>query len=243
MWHSGHSAFVGEAVVVALLLLLASARCGAACTTPCARRHAHAVVVGRRSRGRPMPLPCAIQVPEQARITGSSAVTSPLAGRCTDPCRRAAHVDVGLAVGDDDDLVAAQPIVSNERNAAGVHVIAPTSCDRRSLRRSRSIARRSPTSGCSSGLGCENGRMTPSPRSIARTPATQPRQLICAISNVISASTSPSPVNSSTTPRRVSSLRWSTKLMSCTIINVAPAPTAGTGTAVICNLPLPRPKL
>ena len=27
------------------------------------------------------PAPCAIQVPEQARITGSSAVTSPLAGR------------------------------------------------------------------------------------------------------------------------------------------------------------------
>jgi hypothetical protein len=28
-----------------------------------------------------LPLPCAIQVPEQARITGSTAVTRPLAGR------------------------------------------------------------------------------------------------------------------------------------------------------------------
>ena len=30
-----------------------------------------------------VPLPCAIHVPEQARITGSIAVTSPLAGRRT----------------------------------------------------------------------------------------------------------------------------------------------------------------
>ena len=30
-----------------------------------------------------LPPPCAIQVPEQARMTGSSAVTTPLAGRCT----------------------------------------------------------------------------------------------------------------------------------------------------------------
>jgi hypothetical protein len=54
-----------------------------------------------------LPLPCAIQVPEQARITGSTAVTRPLAGRLTMP-RRPALVDVGLAVGDHDDLVAAE---------------------------------------------------------------------------------------------------------------------------------------
>ena len=36
----------------------------------------------------PLPLPCAIQVPEQARMTGSSAVTRPQAGCITfmPPC-------------------------------------------------------------------------------------------------------------------------------------------------------------
>jgi hypothetical protein len=48
-------------------------------------------------------------VPEQARITGSTAVTRPLAGRLTErPWSVSLLVDVGLAVGDDDHLLAAQ---------------------------------------------------------------------------------------------------------------------------------------
>ena len=75
-------ALVGEAEVIALLLFLrqpdpahlverdarAARRCGRCRST-----------VSRSAE----PLPCAIQVPEHARITGSSAVTRPLAGRCT----------------------------------------------------------------------------------------------------------------------------------------------------------------
>ena len=41
-------------------------------------------------------------------MIGSSAVTRPLAGRWTSMRVAAAHVDVGLAVGDDQDLLAAQ---------------------------------------------------------------------------------------------------------------------------------------
>ncbi|MCK7502395.1 MAG: hypothetical protein MZW92_80425 [Comamonadaceae bacterium] len=47
------------------------------------RRHRDPVVARPPPRGRRVPLPWAIQVPEQARMTGSSAVTRPLAGRCT----------------------------------------------------------------------------------------------------------------------------------------------------------------
>ena len=55
------------------------------------------------------PEPCAIQTPPQARITGSSAETRPLAG----DLQRGrfavdAIVDVGLAVGDDHHLRARQ---------------------------------------------------------------------------------------------------------------------------------------
>ena len=41
-------------------------------------------------------------------MIGSSAVTRPLAGRCTSMPIAAPRVDVGLAVGDDDDVLAAQ---------------------------------------------------------------------------------------------------------------------------------------
>ena len=108
------------------------ARCGRAATGPRWRSRrssrapppARARCAGSGSAGRPggtatrswrstvsrsaEPLPCAIHVPEQARITGSSAVTSPLAGRWTRIPSRVAHVDVGLAVRYDDDVVAVQ---------------------------------------------------------------------------------------------------------------------------------------
>ena len=55
------------------------------------------------------PLPCATQTPEQARITGSSAVTRPLAGWSTLMLPSAvALVDVRLAVGDDHHPLALQ---------------------------------------------------------------------------------------------------------------------------------------
>ena len=114
-------AFVGEAVVVALLLLLGQPDAGAACTRPA--RAAPARGRARRPTARSaLPLPCAIQVPEQARITGSTAVTRPLAGRRTTDAaaRPSVVVDVGLAVGDDDDLVAAQLRAQQRAQALGV---------------------------------------------------------------------------------------------------------------------------
>ena len=70
---------VGEAVVVAVLFALASATLGAAGTTlrpGGTRTRSFASTVSRSA----LPLPWATQTPEQARITGSSAVTRPLAG-------------------------------------------------------------------------------------------------------------------------------------------------------------------
>ena len=74
-------ALVGEAGVVAGLLLRREPD-AADLVEGMLRRHGDAVVRSTVSRSAE-PLPCAIQVPEQARITGSSAVTRPLAGRCT----------------------------------------------------------------------------------------------------------------------------------------------------------------
>ena len=62
-----------------------------------------------RPRGRAEPLPWATQTPEQARMTGSSAVTRPLAGWTTRHLAVArALVDVGLAVRDDHHPLAVQ---------------------------------------------------------------------------------------------------------------------------------------
>ncbi len=75
-------AFVGKAVVVALLFFCrqpdAAQRVGRDRPAAPATRSSRSTV----SRSAE-PLPCAIQVPEQARITGSTAVTRPLAGRRT----------------------------------------------------------------------------------------------------------------------------------------------------------------
>ena len=61
-------------------LLPASARRAAACTTADRAARATRPRASAVSRSA-LPLPCAIHVPPQARITGSSAVTRPLAGR------------------------------------------------------------------------------------------------------------------------------------------------------------------
>ena len=83
--------------------------------TPPQRRRTPRRAGRARGRSRPTvsrsaePLPCATQTPEQARITGSSAVTRPLAGCTTrDVAVRRALVDVGLAVRDDDDALAVE---------------------------------------------------------------------------------------------------------------------------------------
>ena len=73
---------VGEPVVVALLFF------GREPDPPqrvgrVVGRHLHAPLRVRTSRS-PLPLPCAIHVPPHARITGSSAVTRPLAGTIHD---------------------------------------------------------------------------------------------------------------------------------------------------------------
>ena len=125
------------------------------------------------------PLPCAIQVPEQARITGSSAVTRPLAGRCTsDAVAAVAYVDVGLAVGDDDDVVAVQ--LAAQHGAQGLLRPRCAGCSSRGRywrSSSRISARTSRAIGRSSGHGDPlDGRSRPSPRSSARMPCTQPRQ-------------------------------------------------------------------
>ena len=77
-------------------------------------RHHHVVVACRPCRGRPMPAPCAIQVPEQARIDrlerGDQAARRPLD---LDHVVLAPHVDVGLAVRDDQHLVALQVLAQD----------------------------------------------------------------------------------------------------------------------------------
>ena len=156
-------AFVGEAVVVALLLL--GGEPDAAQRVVVAARAARATRSCASTTSRSaLPLPCAIQVPEQARITGSTAVTSPLAGRLTTMPPSAALVDVGLAVRDDDDLVAAQLGAQQRAQALGGSTRPAGPGERRySSSRSRRRARSSAASGASSGAG-SSGRSRPSPR-------------------------------------------------------------------------------
>ncbi len=84
-----------------------------------------------------LPLPCAIHVPPHARITGSSAVTRPLAGRIHDgwsvrPAGRTSSagsprrlllldVDVRLAVGNHDELGIAQRRAKHGLQFRGIH--------------------------------------------------------------------------------------------------------------------------
>ena len=180
-------ALVGEAVVVAGLLLPREPDAADAGTPACSGGTATRSWRSTVSRSAE-PLPWAIHVPEQARITGSSAVTRPLAGRCTRMPSAVADVDVGLAVRHDDDVVAAQlaaqrraqrllvpdALAAVERPVLPLEVadqLAQVAGDRAQLRR----------------RGRRAGRRMPSPRSSARRPCTQPRQDSCAMTTVISA--------------------------------------------------------
>ena len=161
-------ALVGEAVVVALLLLGGE---------PDAAQRVVVAPGGTPTRScrsttsrSALPLPCAIQVPEQARITGSTAVTSPLAGRLTmiavwaaargcrargwrprSPGRRCSCVR------------------SSARRRSGFHSASGPCARRNSSSRSRRRARSSAASGASLRRG-SSGRSRPSPRSRPRTP-------------------------------------------------------------------------
>ncbi len=65
------------------------------------------------------PEPCAIQVPPMARMIGSTAVTRPLAGRTQRISSPSMLVDVGLAVGDHQQGIAAQPASGQVAHALG----------------------------------------------------------------------------------------------------------------------------
>ena len=154
-------------------------------------------------------------------MTGSTAVTRPLAGRCTcTPCA----VRTWIYGSRFETRITSSPenwSCSRWRSVSGFHRAATSSCSRRSFAcRAAGRAGRRPEAR-SSGRGCANGRITPSPRSIARTPATQPRQLRCATAIVINATATPRMVNRITMYLRVSSLRRCAKLMSCSITSVA----------------------
>ena len=80
---------------------------------------------------------------------------------------------------------------SRVRRRSAVHSASGPWERRYSSSRSRRRARRSAANGASSGAG-SSGLSRPSPRMMARTPLTQPRQLSCATTMVISAITRPS---------------------------------------------------
>jgi hypothetical protein len=108
------------------------------------------------------------------------------------------------------------------RSASGPQVVWLSSRERRSDSMSSSSVCRSRAIGRSSGavpLNAAGERSSVSPESSAFIPATQPRQLISAITTVMSATTVAMAANSHSTYFLVSSLRRCTKLMSCTIIS------------------------
>ncbi len=157
-------------------------------------------------------------------MIGSSAVTSPLAGRRTSIASPRANVDIRLAVGHDDDLLSPKLVMQDRPHRIRrphepllVARLRSASMSRISSRRSLAIGRNSGESALS------DGRRSPSPRSNARMPCTQPRQLNCAMTTVRSETITPSPGTGRSTYRLVSSLRRVTKLMSCTRTRLPPA--------------------
>ena len=86
------------------------------------------------------------------------------------------------------------------------------------------VARDRPQLGRRASLGPSGERNRVSPEQSAFIPATQPRQLISAITIVMSATTAAMPAKSHNTYFFVSALRRSTKLMSCTIISLPSGP-------------------
>ena len=161
---------VGEAVVVALLFLRREPDAPERCTTPRPAARATPIRARRPSRGRPMPLPCATQTPEQARMTGSSAVTRPLAG-CTDLDRRRRRRARGCTARGSRRRRRARRSRrwrSESFSRSGVQTPPAPSGSRSALRRSTS-SRTSLISGWNSGL-CRP------PRSRRRSSFVQPRQ-------------------------------------------------------------------
>ena len=167
-----------------------------------------------------VPLPWAIHAPEQARITGSSAVTSPLAGRDTSMRSPRRAWIYGSRFDTTRTSSPRRSLCRMVLSASGDQVTWLSSRARYSDSMSRISARRSLAMGRSSGSvawgAVPAGRSRPSPRSRARTPSIHPRQLSCAITTVISETIAPSPMKKRNTYRFVSSLRRCTKLMSWT---------------------------
>ena len=134
-----------------------------------------------------LPLPCAIHVPEHARITGSSAVTRPLAGRCT---RMPCGVFTWMYGSRFDTTMMSSPRISPRSTARSVSCVqrcCDSSVGRNWCSSSRSSACTSRAIGRSSGAVSADGRRMPSPRRSARRPATQPRHDSWAMTTVISA--------------------------------------------------------
>ena len=122
-------------------------------------------------------------------MIGSSAVTRPLAGRRTSIDVAPADVDVRLAVRHHDDLLPAQLVVQDRaqrfgrpgkpflvaRSVLGFDVANQARAGRAAIGRNLRRRRARPT-----------GATIPSPRSSARRPCTQPRQLSWAMTTVMS---------------------------------------------------------
>ena len=183
-------AFVGEAVVVALLLL------GAEPDAP-----QDVLLVPGRHADPVMPV-------DDLAVGAAAAVRDPDAragahhrldrrhqsagGSPDDDAVRAVLVDVGLPVRDDDDLVALQLRAQQRAQPLRIPVPACGPWARRySSSRSRMRKRISAARGAISGVAII-GRTRPSPRSRPRAPDIQPRQLSCATTTVISAIVRPS---------------------------------------------------
>src|SRR6185436_12779658 len=232
--------FVGKAEVVALLLLFRQPYPADAVRGTLGRHHDVVVLVHR----------VAVGGARAVRDPGSGAGAHDRLERGDEAARRALdldhvvlapHVQVGLAIGDDHDLVALQVLAQDAaqrlRAPDGLAFIARVALGSRS----RTSACRSRAIGRSSGdvaLSPSGERSRVSPESSAFTPATQPRQLISAISIVISATTRAMPAKRISTYFLVSALRRSTKLMSCTISRSPIAvPSAAIGLVQMCNGP------
>ena len=144
---SGHKPSLAKTVVVTVLLIFDVSQ---------TRRQREARISG----GTPMrskrstvslsalPLPCATHVPPQARMIGSIAATSPLAGRLHRDLAALAVMDIRLAVGNDDDVRVRQLLrqyaLQHGRRPIDVGSVGRTA---RSVCRSRSRCRNSSAKG------------------------------------------------------------------------------------------------
>ena len=163
---------VGEAVVVALLFLLGEPDAPQQVGAPRRAAPGSRSLMSTVSRSAE-PLPCATQTPEHARITGSSAVTRPLAGWSTLIAVVRLHVHVRLAVGEDHDALALQELAQRRAQAGrapdagdALALLRPAARPARARRASAAGTRpwRPPTAPCA------GPRSSPSTRSARRSP-------------------------------------------------------------------------